>query len=173
MMGPGPLLAGAGWVTVGLPHLPQLLYGHYSQQRVLPSSCLVPCAAACSKCRDSSRGGLCAFTGLICPQELGTWPAVTQGPLQPLVLLSASEPAQKLLGHCRSPSCSGTAVAATCAYRHWVCLSVGDIQMLSRWGTRLFQSKLLRTLLPDTGRCLDHCNPTDTILQQEKQKCVS
>lgn len=33
MMGPGPLLAGAGWMTVGLPHLLQLPYGHCSQQR--------------------------------------------------------------------------------------------------------------------------------------------
>lgn len=39
---------------------------------------------------------------------------------------------------------------------------------VSRWGTRLFQRKSLRTLLPDTGRRLEHCNPTESILQQEK-----
>lgn len=34
MMRAGPLLAGAGWMIVGLPsHLPQLPYRHCSQQR--------------------------------------------------------------------------------------------------------------------------------------------
>lgn len=75
MMGPGPLLAGAGWMTVGLPHrlkLPVTVHSRECLPIPSPASCLVPCAAACSKCRDSSRGGLLrnALAGLICPQTV-------------------------------------------------------------------------------------------------------
>lgn len=71
VMGPGPLLAGAGWMTVGLPFCSCHMVTVHSREHLpipSPTSCLVPCAAACSKCRDSSRGGPSALTGLICPQ---------------------------------------------------------------------------------------------------------
>lgn len=65
-MGPGQLLAGAGWMTVGLC----MVTVHSREHLPIPSpaSCLVPCATACPMCRDSSRGGLSALTGLICPR---------------------------------------------------------------------------------------------------------
>lgn len=66
VMGPGQLLAGAGWMTVGLC----MVTVHSREHLPIPSpaSCLVPYATACPMCRDSSRGGLSALTELICPR---------------------------------------------------------------------------------------------------------
>ncbi|XP_031947726.1 uncharacterized protein LOC116435496 isoform X2 [Corvus moneduloides] len=79
VMGPGPLLAAAGWRTVGLPFCSCHMVTVHSREHLpihSPTSCLVPCAAARSKCRDSSGGGPSALTGLICPQTPTPCPGV-------------------------------------------------------------------------------------------------
>lgn len=143
----------------------------------LPASCLVPCAAACSKCRESSRGGLSALTGFICLQ---TPPRPGVGGLAcctPKVLCNSWCCCQSRGLH---RTCWGTAGPPApqaepllpplspdtrSAYMHLSSRPTDAVQV----GQEAVPDQISQHIASKHWRCLEHHSPTDTILQQENQ----